>query len=67
MLVGYLQTLEEWMREFVGDARLQLIWMDVKVRESWEMKTLVRSVAAILHQHHVPFHRIQFSAHEEGK
>jgi len=61
-----IPTLAEWMREFVSDTRLRLIWLDVKVRESWEMAALVRSVASILHQHHVPFHRIQFSAHEEG-
>ena len=55
------------MREFADDTRLQLIWLDVKVRESWEIVALVRALASILHQHHVPFHRIQFSTHEVGK
>jgi len=59
-----IPTLAEWMREFAGDTRLQLIWLDVKVRESWEIVALVRALASILHQHHVPFHRIQFSTHE---
>lgn len=61
-----IPTLSEWMTAFAGDSRIQLIWLDVKVREMNQLATLVHSVVGLLHQHHVPSHRIQFSVHEQG-
>lgn len=61
-----IPTLSEWMNEFAQDSRIQLIWLDVKVKEVTQIANLVRSVVDLLHQHAIPAHRIQFSVHEPG-
>ena len=65
-LSGPIPTLEEWITEFVTDPRLKLIWLDIKVENEDEIKTLIRSICSILSVYQVTLHhKVQFSAHSE--
>ena len=62
-----IPTLEEWLQEFSDDPRLQLIWLDVKIKAEKDLTRFVKVMHTLLSEHQIPPEKIQFSTHEEGR
>ena len=53
MSTDRIPTLDAWLQEFVGDPRLDLIWLDVKVTEEKLLPLFVRQLKTLLQKYGV--------------
>ena len=54
-------TLNQWLEVFGRDRRLEVLWLDVKVRGEREIYLLARKVLELIRYHEIPLAKVIFN------